>query len=64
MVNIPADYWLTLCKIRLLTLSSATAPYGGRFPVVSDHCRILQSDDRLHIMADFNRHFHGGSDQP
>jgi hypothetical protein len=35
MDEIPADYWLILCKIRLLTLPSAAAPSGGRFPAVS-----------------------------
>jgi hypothetical protein len=32
--NIPADYWLILCKFFLLTVSMK-APFGGRLPLIS-----------------------------
>jgi hypothetical protein len=62
MDEIPADYWLILCKIRLLTLPSAAAPSGGRFPAVSVIFLFLQSD--RFITTDVSRHPHDGSDQP
>jgi hypothetical protein len=62
MEIIPADYWLILCKIRLLTLPSAAAPFGGRFPAAFDALVLLQSD--CSITTDVSRHLHNGSDQP
>jgi len=41
MDNIPADYWLMLCKLLLLTVSMK-APFGGRF-LPYQHQLISQS---------------------